>query len=274
MIMTSHSFLSNDDVSLSDRFLEQGYITVPCEAPQILAKIKAELIVEANNWLRDSRVTGKIVELEESHHVVPISILNDFRLHLFGRLNASPMIRRDYFGLASNLIQNLVGNELAMQNKVNISIQQPQDQTSILELHSDVWSGDSPFQIVLWVPLTNSYSTNAMYLLRPELSLEAYQRAREGDLTSMKQISSEYQDDFEFVELKFGEILVFDSNCLHGNQLNTTPTTRWSLNCRIAHLLAPAITPERRLGAYYSPVMVRAATRMGMRAMNALGIIE
>ena len=84
---------------------------------------------------------GPIRDLSQSHHAISQSFLNDLRLHLFAQLNARPDTRLQYFQLAKSLLQSLVGNELAMQNKVNLSIQQPGDQSSILELHSDVWSG-------------------------------------------------------------------------------------------------------------------------------------
>ena len=45
------------------------------------------------------------------------------------------------------------GNELAVQKKINLSIQLPNDSSSILPIHTDVWSGNSPFELVLWIPL-------------------------------------------------------------------------------------------------------------------------
>ena len=112
-----------------------------------------------------------------------------------------------------------------------------------------------------------------MFLLRPEKSLEAYRRVRAGELNSMAVIQAAYEADFEPIEVNFGDVLIFDSNCLHGNQLNTTQNSRWSLNCRFTSLLAPSITPERRLGSYYTPITMRPATRMGLRAADALGLI-
>lgn len=272
--MPKDSFLSSEEERLSKEFLDTGYLVRACERPDLLSELKTLLLEESNVWLKRERQNGMIQDLSDSHLAITQSFLNDLRLHLFARLNARTDTRLNYFRLAKNLIECVVGNELAMQNKVNLSIQQPGDQSSVLELHSDVWSGDSPFQVVEWVPLTDSRSTNAMYLLRPDLSIEAYRRARNGELKSMSEIHDAYRDKFELIEVDFGQVLVFDSNCLHGNQLNTTSSTRWSLNCRVASLLAPATTPERRLGAYYTPITVRPATRMGLRAMEALGLID
>ena len=270
--MTTQSFLSPEDAELSRQFLVEGYIIRPCESPSELETFRSWIQAEANQWLAWNNHQSQIQELHRSHEVVDIAVLNDFRLHLFANINARFDARETYFKFASSLVQRVVGNELAMQNKVNLSVQQPGDQTSVLEMHSDVWTGDSPFQIVLWVPLTNSTGTNAMYLLDPERSAEAYARVRNGELTSMAGIHSEYKSHLRPIEVRFGEVLIFDSNCLHGNQLNTTQNSRWSLNCRFTSLLAPSTSPECQLGSFYTPVMVRPATRMGLRAMNALGL--
>ena len=63
------------------------------------------------------------------------------------------------------MLTNVVGNELAMQNNINLSIQIPNDETSLLPIHSDTWSGDSPFESVLWVPMVNCYNTKSMFIL-------------------------------------------------------------------------------------------------------------
>lgn len=262
------------DQRLGGRLLHDGFVVEPCEDVAILESLQAKLLDEANQWLKLHGYPSQIDELKESHLHIPANGINDIRLHLFAFLNALPDIRRHYFDLASMLLQALVGNELSMQNKVNLSIQQPSDQSSILELHSDVWTGDSPFQVVVWVPLTDTHATNAMFLLPPETSRQAYLRARTGELDSMAKVHSAYRESFVNIEVKFGDVVIFDSNCLHGNQLNTTNTSRWSLNCRFSSLLAPTTTPERRLGPYYSPILVRPATKMGMNALEALGLLE
>jgi len=272
--MVDNSFLDAEDVALGQQFLADGFVIRPAESRGNLENLHLTIINSANDWLNKNGRSAPIVELQQSHLSISLEKINDIRLSLFAQLNSLQQSRRLYFSLASDLLQRLVGNELAMQNRLNLSIQQPGDQTSVLELHSDVWSGDSPFQVVLWVPLTDTSGTNAMFLLPPEKSKEAYMRARSGELDSMKDIHMEYRGQFRDIEVRFGDVLVFDSNCLHGNQLNTTTASRWSLNCRIASLMAPATTPERRLGSYYTPIMVRPATRMGLRAIDALGLLE
>ena len=55
-----------------------------------------------------------------------------------------------------------------MQNSINLSIQFPGDDSSLLPVHSDVWSGDSPYEIVVWLPLVDCYKTKSMFLLPPK----------------------------------------------------------------------------------------------------------
>ena len=47
--------------------------------------------------------------------------------------------------MAKPYIEAIAGNELAMQKKINLSIQLPQDDSSLLAVHSDVWAGDLLF---------------------------------------------------------------------------------------------------------------------------------
>ena len=52
-----------------------------------------------------------------------------------------------------------------MQRKINLSIQFPKDDSSLLPIHSDVWSGCSPYEIVLWIPLVSVSKTKSMFIL-------------------------------------------------------------------------------------------------------------
>ena len=49
---------------------------------------------------------------------------------------------------------------------------------------------------------------------------------------------------------------------MHGNRVNQEPGTRWSFNARFKGLFAPY--GDKRLGEFFEPVTLRAATRMGM----------
>ena len=94
------------------------------------------------------------------HHFVSIKDLNGIRMRLFNDINKDKKFRNNFFLIAKNTLFSIVGNELAMQNKINLSIQFPNDDSSLLPLHSDTWDGDSPFESVLWLPLVINYTSN------------------------------------------------------------------------------------------------------------------
>ena len=270
--MDEHSnseFFTAEELSLSADFLSNGFIVRDVESKKILERISDDISQITKKWLSNNSLENKDFNLVDSHELVPNDQLNDLRLTIFAEINKHADIRQRYFSLARQTLSSLVGNELAMQNKVNVSIQQPNDESSVLPMHSDIWTGDSPFQVVLWVPLTNASKSNSMFFLPPNESREARQRVAAGEFNSMDQIEFEYQSQLISMDVLYGKVLIFDSSCLHGNVLNVTKTARWSMNCRFTGLLTPFTNPERRLGTYYLPITTRAATKMGLSLLGS-----
>ena len=261
-------FLTPEEISLSSDFLRSGFVVCDAESPQILESIRQDVTETAINWLKQNQLESKAFELSNSHKFVKNERLNDLRLTIFTDLNKITDIRQRYFWLARQSLSTLVGNELAMQNKVNMSVQQPDDESSVLPMHSDTWTGDSPFQVVLWVPLTDASDTNSMFFLPPNESRDARRRVAAGEFKSMDQIENAYRPQLITMIVPHGKVLIFDSSCLHGNVLNETKTARWSINCRFTGLLTPFTNPERRLGAYYLPITTRAATKLGLSILG------
>ena len=262
------SFFSSEEIELSNIFLRDGYVVCEAESETNLKSIRQNVIQIATNWLKQNGIESASFDLANSHKFVPNDRLNDLRLTIFAEINKVSDIRQRYFSLARQTLATLVGNELAMQNKVNMSVQQPNDESSVLPMHSDIWTGDSPFQVVLWVPLTDASETNSMFFLPPTESRDARRRVAAGEFKSMDQIENSYRSQLITMVVPHGKVLIFDSSCLHGNVLNETNTSRWSINCRFTGLLTPFTNPERRLGTYYLPITTRAATKMGLEIMN------
>ena len=263
------NFLSTEEVELSSTFLRDGFVVCDTESESILEDIRQDVIQIATNWLKQNDHNSASFDLANSHKFVPNDRLNELRLTIFAEINKLSDIRQRYFSLARKALATLVGNELAMQNKVNMSIQQPNDESSVLPMHSDIWTGDSPFQVVLWVPLTDASETNSMFFPPPIASREARKRVANGEFKSMDQIEIAYKTQMITMIVPFGKVLMFDSGCLHGNVMNETKTSRWSINCRFTGLLTPFTNPERRLGTYYLPITTRAATKMGLEVLNS-----
>ena len=80
----------------------------------------------------------------------------------------------------------------------------------------------------------------------------------------MKTVFSDVEKDLIWLEIPFGKQIIFTPNILHGNILNKEDFTRWSLNTRFTGLLTPFGTAEKNLGSYYSPIVTKAVTKIGL----------
>ena len=156
-----------------------------------------------------------------------------------------------------------MGNELAMQNRINLSIQLPNDDSSLLDVHSDVWSGDSPFEIVVWLPLVNCFNTKSMYLLKPKYYDKFEKNFRNFAKKDSEYIFKSIKKNIDWIKIKRGRILIFNQTLPHGNRVNLEKETRWSLNCRFKSVFSPY--GDKQIGEFFTPISLRKISEIGMK---------
>lgn len=264
-----NGFLSAEETALGRRFLADGHVIRPVEDKGALDRIRLAAMGHAARHLGIAPVGDAGDFLNRIHEQVPVAKLNDLRLAVFNGLNAEPWFRRAYFTLARTAIEALVGNELAMQRRINLSIQMPDDDSSLLPVHADVWSGDSPFEIVAWLPLVDCRRTKSMFLLPP--AANARHAAKFGTYSrgTAEDLFRAIEPELSWLDIKYGEVLLFTQNLMHGNRVNREGETRWSMNCRFKSLFSPY--SDKRLGEFFEPITIRAATRLGMDYRHPTG---
>ena len=98
------------------------------------------------------------------HKFIALKEVNRIRLKLFQLINSKLNWEKIILKICSNELISILGPDILIQNKLNLSIQMPSDPSSLLEIHSDCGSGDTPFQINLWIPITNAFDTNSMFV--------------------------------------------------------------------------------------------------------------
>jgi len=257
-------FLSEQEQLISEKFLSDGYVIKAASNRASLDWIRETVcqLISSELDLPDDQDEDVEKLLNSFHEKIPVADLNNFRVGLIRRINEEAEFRSHYLSLARDLLYDLVGNELAMQTRVNLSIQYPNDESSLLPIHADVWSGDSPFEVVLWVPLVGCHDTKSMFLLPPKDTRELHNRFSEFENKSNEDIFKAFEDRLQWIEIEYGEVLLFNQNLPHGNRVNMEKETRWSLNCRFKSVFAPY--GDKRLGEFFEPVTLRAATLVGM----------
>jgi len=257
-------FYSDEENQLAGDFHETGYIIRPADDSAALDHIREFMagIVAKHLDVELPEDIGQF--LEDIHLKVPVEKVNDLRLSTYRAMNKETWFRPTYFRLGRSFLQNLVGNELAMQNRINLSIQMPDDQTSLLDIHADVFSGETPFQVVQWTPFVDVKGTQSMFFLPMEKSKKIVSEIKDHAKNGMSGLFDVVKDDLIWLDVPYGNVVIFSPNCLHGNILNSEQKSRWTFNCRFTGLFTPYTSPEKNLGSFYLPITPRPVTKIGM----------
>ena len=249
------NFLSKKEKKISDNFLNRGYLINPTENKKSLDYIILTFTKIVNKILKK-----KIKNLNYLHKYISTDDLNEFRMEVYHKINADKNIRFHYFKIGQNSLYNIAGNELMMQNKLNLSIQFPNDTSSLLPIHSDVWQGNSPYEINLWIPLVNCYKTKSMFILKGKYRYN-YIKNKNIFLNNSDKIFNSLKNKLDWIDIKKGQYLLFDQSLPHGNIVNKEKQTRVSLNCRFKSIFSPY--GNKKIGEYFSPISERVMTDIG-----------
>ena len=101
-----------------------------------------------------------------------------------------------------------------------------------------------------------------MYLLPPEKNKDIERTFALQFGNSSKDLFQKISDQVQWLEVKYGEVLIFNQALPHGNRINTENETRWSMNCRFKSVFTPY--GDKKLGEFFEPITLRAASKTGM----------
>ena len=261
-MIKNNPFLSDEENTLASTYSKQGYLVGKIQEQEAVFWIRKSLINIAKEELKIKKTASEDTFLDSIHEYLTVSQLNDFRLTMIRRMNLMPGFRQNYYKVIKPYLDIIVGNEVSMQLKVNLSIQLPDDDSSLLPIHADTWSGDSPFEVVAWIPLVDCYKTKSMYILPAnkypiiEKNFKTMSDANTDDLFSS------VEKDLEWLEIKYGEVLIFNQALPHGNRVNLENESRWSMNCRFKAVFTPY--GDKKIGEFFEPISLKPASMYGL----------
>ena len=242
-----------NELALSKKFLKDGYV---------IFDINKKKLTKITKYIKKKLKEKKISkDLNFTHKKLPTKDLNQFRMNLNFKINSTSWFCSNYYELAKEQIKVLCGNDLVMQRKVNLSIQFPDDDSSLLPLHSDVWTGCSPYECVLWVPLVDVYSSKSMYILSKNENDKIYKNFSK--IKKFSELNKKVLKKAKWLNLKFGQAMIFNHQIIHGNIVNKTNETRWSLNCRFKSIFSPYGIKE--IGETFTPLTLSPMTELGLK---------
>lgn len=257
------TFVSFEEEALSNEFIEKGYVVIDVSNKEMLQIFRREIIKKICERLNLKMPEDENGFLNNLHELIDKSELNNLRLYLYHELNTEKWFRPTYYHLVKKELESIVGNELVMQNRINFSIQMPKDITSLLDIHADVFSGESPYQVVQWTPLVDVFNTKSMFILPRNKSNLIHSKIRAYEERGMNGLFEEVKSELEWLNIPFGKVLIFSPILFHGNVMNVEGETRLSLNTRFKSLLSPYGSTEKSFGSFYLPVTIKAMTDVG-----------
>ncbi len=255
-------FYSDKEIQLSESFLKNGYCISDTIEKNNLDFLREQIfkILVDNSYIKSSL---KIDEFfYNTHQYINLDILNEVRLCIIEGLAKNKDIRPKYYKIFKNELDLIVGNELVMQKRLNLSIQLPNDSSSLLSIHADTWSGDSPYETVCWLPLVDCKKTMCMFIL-PAYEYDSFVNVYKNmNEKNSENLYNEIKNQLKWIEIKYGQTLIFNQNLPHGNIVNDEEFSRWSFNCRFKGVFTPYA--DKRIGEFFEPVTLKPASKFGM----------
>ena len=197
--------------------------------------------------------------------------LNAVRIAAYRALNAIENWDHTYYKMAGALLTALFGPDLLIQRKLNLSIQMPNDLSSILGMHTDTLSGQSPFEFVMWTAFTNGYGSNSMFYFERDVSREIFNEMAQYETKGLEALRIKYWAEAKLLEVNESDVVLFSGTLFHGNVVNETKDTRISINCRFKNLFSPAgktKSADRGVGIFYKLLSESVATEIGREYLS------
>jgi len=236
-----------------DSLINHGLLIGRASSGEMHKLIAKELLDIAHGFCL---IDGENLTLNNLHEYIGNDQINDYRLKALNRLNQKTFASNLIFKNLRDILINLLGNDLAIQKNVGLSIQFPNDSSSLLPIHSDVANSDcSPYELVIWIPLVDCYKTKSMFYLpfSAKESLEEYiNLINDPSIQDPGDMYDKYQDQLEYINLQPPCFGIFSHSLWHGNQVNIESETRVSINLRVKNVFTPY--KGKKIGDFFNVV--------------------
>ena len=215
--------------------------------------------------------TLSIDDLSNIHMDYTSENVNEVRMRSFRNLNAISEWERKYFNMARETISNLIGPDLLIQRKLNLSIQMPEDKSSKLGMHADTLSGQSPFELVMWTAFSDFEPEAGMYYFDIATSKEIFLDMQSSEEQGLEKLREKYWSKKKYLNISNTQVALFTGTIFHGNVTNYTDQTRVSVNCRFKSVYSPEGSEhlsERGVGIFYKLLETSVITKIAQEYVS------
>ena len=246
---------------LEKEFIEKGYCIQKVENIKFLKSIEGEIYKSLKKNIKFKHKNTRDF-FNNFHKHIDKNNLNSLRLKIIENNLSKKKIKNYYYQICKKTLETIVGNELAMQKGINFSIQLPNDNSSLLTMHADTWSGDSAYEAVIWLPLVNCYRSKSMYILPANKYKNFEYIFNKQKNKSSDNIFEKIRKHVKWIDIKFGQFLIFNQTLPHGNIINEENETRMSMNCRFKSVFSPY--GSKGIGDFFEPIKLKPITKVAI----------
>ena len=218
-------------------FFEQGFTICPANSLSSLSELRDVIFDEARILLGSNAGDCERFFNEFHENKLDEMQLNDFRVELIKNFNGRVDGGRLVWEAFRDLLQDLVGPDVAVQKSVNLVIHRPGD-TDQPPIHRDA-PPNSPFEVVAWIPLVDCYDTKSMYLLDRQNTPHALAIMDNPAGNNGQDLLNYVAQNGRHRNVSYGEGLFFWTPLLHAIPVNRENQTRWSINLRFKNVFSP-----------------------------------
>ena len=239
---------------------EKGFAVVDADEPVYLETLRKEIfsITKDVFKLPNSEPEDGFNNFHTNIKDMTLGELNKFRIELIQRITAECNVRELVFKAFEKRLLQMLGPDILAQKNCNLVLQPPGDQNPS-ELHRDA-PANSPYELVVWVPLVNCFDTKAMYIVDIKKTEQAFEflDANPADWAGFESYAKSLAVT---PDVPFGKGLIFHTGCLHGSDINAENETRVSLNIRYKNIFSPSGLKNQL--QFFSPLRVSEVARLG-----------
>lgn len=140
-----------------------------------------------------------------------------------------------------NAVASIIGPKFGLFSKIPLRIDLPAVTRELAVWHQDYWYVKGNTEVVtLWMPLQDTpYDVGCLMVMPGSHKLGAINHDGEA-LGKRHYPSAVFHREVRYVEMKRGDILLFQALLLHSSGLNISETARLSMQARYTPLGAPA----------------------------------
>ena len=125
-------YLTEREERLTQQYLDKGYLVAPVASSDSLNAIQQFVVDQASACLQLTQAMSALDFLNSTHRCVTSKKLNGLRVKVISALMQEENFWQHYYALAKPTLDVVVGNEVVMQRGIGLSVQLPQDASSLL----------------------------------------------------------------------------------------------------------------------------------------------